>query len=153
MKDPILIKEIAWDKLDEASILLKNKKFDGAFYLAGYSVELMLKYKICESWGVPNLFDFDDKNVGNYISKLRGVVKIHNLLILLVLSALKVKFDVEKARDKKLLKAYSLLSLMFDKWSEHVRYLPSGSANPNEVKQLIDLLKNKKGLLKWIEIN
>lgn len=155
MNTPIEIKEIAWKRLEEAKVLYRNKLFDGAFYLAGYSVELMLKAKICENWGIANLFNFDEKDFGSKkynenISIIRRFVGTHSLTILLIISGLKLKFDNEKANNKILLKANSLI---IEKWSEQVRYLPNGNSNPNEVKNLIDLLKHKKGLLKWIETN
>jgi hypothetical protein len=125
--------------------------FEGAFYLAGYSVELLLKSKICEKWGVPNLFDLEDKNVGEDIKNIRVIVKTHKLTVLLILSGLKVKFESEKAVNIHLFKATSLL---FDKkWSEQVRYSPIGFIKENEVKDLLNLLKHNKGLLKWIEKN
>jgi HEPN domain len=155
MNTPVEIKEIASKRLEEAKVLHRNKLFDGAFYLAGYSVELMLKAKICENWGITNLFNFDEKDFGSKkhnenISIIRRFVGTHSLTILLIISGLKLKFDNEKANNKILLKANSLI---IEKWSEQVRYLPNGNSNPNEVKYLIDLLKHKKGLLKWIEIN
>lgn len=57
MTNPKEIKDLAKQRLTEAEILLKNGMCDGAFYLAGYSVELTLKAKICERLGIPNLFD------------------------------------------------------------------------------------------------
>ncbi len=56
MINPQEIEKLAWQRLEEAKILYENKMFDGAFYLAGYSVELMLKSKICNRMGIPNLF-------------------------------------------------------------------------------------------------
>lgn len=155
MNTPLEIKEIAWKRLEEAKVLYRNKMYDGAFYLAGYSVELMLKAKICENWGIDNLFNFDEKDFGSKkynenISIIRRFVGTHSLPILLIISGLKLKFDNEKANNKILLKANSLI---IEKWSEQVRYLPNGNSNSNEVKNLIDLLKHKKGLLKWIETN
>lgn len=70
--------------MDEAKVLYRNKKFDGAFYLAGYSVELLLKAKIGENWGIPNLFDLDDKKMGADINKIREIVKTYKLTILLI---------------------------------------------------------------------
>lgn len=150
MKTPLDIQKLAWQRLKEAKILYRNKMYDGAFYLAGYSVELMLKAKICENWGIPNLFDIDGKNTDTDISKIRQIVKTHKLTILLVLSGLKVKFDNDKASNKNLFKANSLL---FEKWSEQVRYSMAGVIKDNEIKDLISLLDNSKGLLRWIEKN
>ena len=150
MKTPLDIQKLAWQRLKEAKILYRNNMYDGAFYLAGYSVELMLKAKICENWGIPNLFDIDGKNTDTDINKIRQIVKTHKLTILLVLSGLKVKFDNDKASNKNLFKANSLL---FEKWSEQVRYSMAGVIKDNEIKDLISLLDNSKGLLRWIEKN
>jgi hypothetical protein len=149
MDTPTEIKQIAWNRLAEAKVLFRNKMYDGAFYLAGYSVELMLKAKICENWGISNLFAIGDK-VNPDISKIREIVKTHKLTILLILNGLKYKFDTDKAKNKNLFKANSLL---FEKWSEQVRYFPLGTIRKEEAKDLIDLLKHNKGLLKWIEQN
>lgn len=48
----------------------------------------MLKAKICENWGIPNLFDFDDKKIGADITKIREIEKTHKLRKLLILSGL-----------------------------------------------------------------
>ena len=40
------ILKLATERLEEAQILYENNKPDGAFYLAGYSVELTLKAKV-----------------------------------------------------------------------------------------------------------
>lgn len=62
MKTIAEIKQLSKLRLEEAEILCIAGKYDGAFYLAGYSVELMLKAKICENFDMDNLFDEDAKN-------------------------------------------------------------------------------------------
>lgn len=113
--------------------------YDGAFYLAGYSVELMLKAKICERLGIPNLFDESDKtaNAIEGIGEIRKAVKTHNLFTLLIFSGLKVKFDNDKAANKTLAKTNSLL---FSAWDESARYKPCGHFKPADVNNLINLL-------------
>lgn len=56
MKTVAHIKELAKTRLEEAKILCAAGKYDGAFYLAGYSVELMLKAKICEHFDIDDLY-------------------------------------------------------------------------------------------------
>ena len=75
MTSPTEIKKIADIRLEEAKILLEKDKFNGAFYLAGYSVELYLKAKICRVFGIPDLFDFDNKSSIEGIGKVRSLVK------------------------------------------------------------------------------
>jgi HEPN domain-containing protein len=50
VKNPGQIRQLAYERLEEAQILAQNGKYDGAFYLAGYSIELMLKAKVCEQF-------------------------------------------------------------------------------------------------------
>lgn len=152
MTTPDEIKKLAKTRLDEAEILFHNGKCDGAFYLAGYSVELMLKAKICERLGIPNLFDETDfkTNQISGISEIRKTLKTHNLFTLLIFSGLKVKFDTEKAKNKNLAKANSLL---FSNWNENARYKPCGHMKDEDVQILLHLLSDKQGILKWIEQN
>jgi hypothetical protein len=152
MKTPEEIKKLAWQRLDEARILYQNGRCDGSFYLAGYSVELMLKAKICERLGIPNLFDETDSRTNQLsgIGEIRKALKTHNLFILLVFSGLKIKFDTDKAVNKNLAKANSLL---FSNWSENARYKPCGHMADKDVETLIDLLSDTNGILRWIEQN
>ncbi len=148
MNDPTEIKELAYERLDEAEILYQNNKFDGAFYLAGYSAELMLKAKICERLGIPNLFN-DTINIPG-IGDIRKAMKTHNLFVLLIFSGLKEKFDEEKSRNRSL---FRVSSLLFGNWDENSRYKPCGSMQQSDVYQLIQSLKDSNGLLPWIEQN
>lgn len=152
MRNPEEIKNLAQQRLIEANILYINGMCDGAFYLAGYSVELMLKAKICERLGIPNLFDESDINVNSIkgIGEIRKTLKTHNLFTLLIFSGLKVKFDVDKATNKDLAKANSLL---FNAWDENVRYKPCGHMLDKDVEKLINLLSGANGILTWIEQN
>ena len=38
-------------------------------------------------------------------------------------------------------------------WSEQVRYQPYGTQNPENIQELMVLLKHKRGILQWIESN
>ncbi|MFC0185846.1 HEPN domain-containing protein [Pseudarcicella hirudinis] len=152
MKNPTEIKKIAKQRLQEAKILYMNGMCDGAFYLAGYSVELALKAKICERLGIPNLFDETDSNANSIkgIGEIRKTLKTHNLFILLIFSGLKVKFDNDKATNKDLAKANSLL---FNAWDENARYKPCGHMLDQDVKKLMILLLDASGIITWIEQN
>jgi len=152
MTNPQEIIKLAWQRLDEAEILCNSGKYDGAFYLAGYSVELMLKAKICDKLGIPNLFDEADAitNQIKGIGEIRKTLKTHNLFTLLIFSGLKIKFDNDKANNKILAKANSLL---FNSWDENARYKPCGHFKDADVQNLITLLKDQNGILKWIENN
>ncbi len=152
MNTPQEIKNSAKERLSEAKILYANGKFNGAFYLAGYSVELMLKAKICERIGIPNLLETNEReqflNQESSVSDIRKAIKVHNLWTLLLFSGLKAKFEVDKAADINLQKANSLL---FGSWNENVRYKPCGHFVDKDVNEMIDLLSGKGGFLEWIE--
>ena len=153
MKSAAEIKELSHLRLAEATILCGQEKYDGAFYLAGYSIELMLKAKICEHFGIDNLFDKEGCKIPD-ISDLRKVVETHNINLLLILSGLEEKFREARILNTKIRSAYSFFSASTGKktdWHEQVRYLPKGSKTAQEVKEFIDLLHDEAGMLKWIE--
>ena len=152
MTDPEEIRKLAKQRLKEAQILFEQGMCDGAFYLAGYSVELTLKAKICERLGIPNLYDEKDAVTNSIkgISEIRKLLKTHNLFILLIFSGLKLKFDLDKATNIELAKANSLL---FNAWDENVRYKPCGYILDQDVEKLINLLLSDNGIISWIEQN
>lgn len=43
------LRAIARGRLQDAKVLLRAKRFDGAWYLCGYAVELALKARICRT--------------------------------------------------------------------------------------------------------
>jgi len=152
MTNPTEIRNLAIQRLSEAEILYQNGKYDGAFYLAGYSVELTLKAKICNRLGIPNLFDETDSSANSIkgIGEIRKTLKTHNLFTLLIFSGLKHKFDIDKATNIDLAKANSLL---FNAWDENARYKPCGHMLDRDVEKLINLLSQSNGILTWIEQN
>ncbi|MCU0431944.1 MAG: HEPN domain-containing protein [Bacteroidia bacterium] len=152
MNTPSEIRLLARQRLSEANVLCKNGHYDGAFYLAGYSVELALKAKICELFGVPNLFDesLSPNNSIKGIREIRRFAKTHDLYVLLISSGLLNKFENEIARNYSLSKCNSLL---FGNWTENVRYKPCSHITLSDVEDLITLLSDSEGFLKWIERN
>ncbi|MDQ3049764.1 MAG: hypothetical protein M3Q95_02645 [Bacteroidota bacterium] len=152
MNSPEEIDALARMRFDEAKILFQHNKFDGAYYLSGYSIELLLKSKICRRLGIPNLFSDDETTFKELegISEVRKALKTHNLFTLLIFSGLKVPFDQAKATNKNLSLANSLL---FQKWSESLRYKPCGHIAESECKNLINLLERDNGIMQWITRN
>ncbi len=145
MKTAKEIIELAGLRIDEAQILLNNKKSNGAFYLLGYSIELYLKYRICKMLNIDDLFD-ENCSLKKHFEG-RNPFFSHDLNTLLVFSGLKHKLDAEKATNKIISKT---ISLMIGLWSEKSRYDIKEPAL-KDVQEMIDLLKDPKGLLKWIE--
>ena len=130
-------------------ILIQQGKPDGAFYLAGYSVELTLKAKITERLGISSLFADQLLPSESFIDigKLRQLVQTHNLFLLLVISGLRVAYDRQKLTSKNFLKFNDLRWT----WSERLRYRLPGQVNGSDVQQFIDFLGDTSGLLQWID--
>lgn len=111
----------------------------------------MLKSKICENLGIPNVFDEESNRVFEKgMSEIRKSIKTHNLMTLLIFSGLKIKFTEHLAKDKDFGQDCSLL---FSSWNENSRYKPCGHTNKYDILHLINFLKSNEGLLKWIENN
>jgi hypothetical protein len=167
------IKDLAYLRLSEAEILCDKCKYDGAFYLAGYSVELMLKAKICEHWGIPNLFaetnyarvsfnfgnscaitdgDLQTRLLKIATNALRKELKTHDINFLLLFSGVLEKFNRAKIHNITLRNSYQFFSASTG-WNEQVRYLPINSKTEEYVKEFIALLNDSNGILKWIENN
>jgi hypothetical protein len=105
---PEELKSLSEGKLIDAAILLKEGRFDTAYYLCGYAIELALKRRICLTldWdGFPKK-DFPDL----------GSFKTHKLAPLLTMSGL----------EKKIKKDYlSVWSVVVD-WDPEIRYSSQG---------------------------
>jgi len=153
MKNADVIKQLAFDRLDESVVLCDNGKFDGAFYLAGYSIELMLKAKVCERLGIDNLFDEQCQTYG--VAEVRKALKTHDLAVLLIFSGLHFSFQRAKSEHLHFAEMNCLLFSRSGKslWSEQTRYLPTGTQNPKDVKTLIKWLQHEEGFLQWINKN
>ena len=133
------IYDLAKQRLRESRILFNGGEIDGAFYLAGYSVELMLKWKVCKNFEIPNLFSISSPPQIEGVKVLKDSTYTHNLYILLLFSGLRAKFDNDKSSNTTLFKANSLL---FSCWDPNVRYKPCGHKETNDVENLLSLLED-----------
>jgi HEPN domain-containing protein len=97
MQNRITVKQIAEKRLEEAIILFQNNLFDGACYLAGYSVELSLKVMISKT------LDIDDLFVRR--TEILKPFKTHDLDVLMIYSGLETRFLSDKATDIHLMNA------------------------------------------------
>jgi len=131
-------RDLALLRLDEARVLLKNEKYDGAYYLCGYTVECALKACIARK---THEHDFPPKkDVINEIYK-------HDISSLMRASGLQTKLDkfIEKTHDKKLERYYSYIL----RWNEESRYMTHGKKDAND---LFNAVANKNhGVLAWIK--
>lgn len=122
------LRGIAKARLLDAQVLLRAKRFDGAFYLCGYSVELGLKARICRTlrWsGFPQ--------TGTEFQGLQSV-RTHDLEVLL-------RFSGIEDRIKR--KYLSEWSVVLD-WNPEKRYQAIGQSTQ---QQATDMLTCAKRLL------
>lgn len=146
-KNEIIV--ISENKIKAAECLLKNGFFDDAYYIAGYSFELLLKAKICKTLSINDFFDFENsksRKLSSYSSKKRDndnlyrPFKVHDYEQLIILSGLFDKFNRELANPN-FLSNWSTVSA----WNENFRYVQG--IKKNEVELFIDALKE---LIKWV---
>jgi hypothetical protein len=138
------IEVLAYAKLQDAEILLASERFDSAYYLAGYAVELLLKARVCKTLGIPDFFDFDGstkKKVKNEREVTRPF-RSHDLVQLFFLSGIYNDFQKE-LEDNQL---FELHWWSVVKWSEDARYLKGFSSG-----YVKDFVTSVKEIMVWIQ--
>lgn len=122
---------IARARLTDAEILLNSLRYDGAVYLCGYSIEIALKHKICQTL---NWAGFPSTN--REFEKFKSL-KIHDLDVLLSFTG------IETLLKTSYLVEWSAIGI----WNPEARYNPIGAINSadatlmiNSAKTLIDIL-------------
>ncbi|MGH9800997.1 MAG: HEPN domain-containing protein [Blastocatellia bacterium] len=119
------LKKIARGRLQDAEVLNKAGRYDGAVYLCGYAVEIALKARICYTLKWPG-FPSTRKEFEGYQS-----FRTHNLVVLLHLSG---------AEDKIKTRYFADWSVVVD-WDPEARYRSIGSASPQDVAAMIESTK------------
>lgn len=117
-------------RLKEAKLLLDQKDWDGAYYIAGYAIEFALKIRIIAQLMKSN--SFPDKKLAENFYK-------HELTQLRKLAGL----DDEMDKDG----AVSPLWDIVKDWSEQTRY--AIGKTEKDAKDLYDAIE--KGVLPWIK--
>jgi len=100
---------LSGERLQEAEALLSLAKWGGAYYLAGYAVELALKACVIKRLMATDGFPPKDFSRDCYT---------HDLAKLIDLSGLTTNFTVARTADAELRKNW----LVTRKWSEEMRY-------------------------------
>ncbi len=125
--------DLAKCRFEEAKILVSNNKADGAVYLCGYAIELMLKRRIVRilEWdGFPeNRPEFEGKQS----------FKSHNLSLLLVLSGMEKKIQ----SDDSLYAKWQIAGA----WDSEIRYRLVGTTKISEAD---DVIAASKDILNFI---
>lgn len=130
------LQRIARIRLSEANALLRAKRYDGAYYLAGYAIECALKACIAKR---TRRHDFPDKN-------LAKKVFIHDLVQLMNIAELKATFNVDKTTIIGLEDSWNIVK----DWSEESRYL-IGITRATAQDMITAVSDNSNGILPWLE--
>ncbi|MDQ3373182.1 MAG: HEPN domain-containing protein [Acidobacteriota bacterium] len=126
------LKRIALARLKDAEILYGGKRYDGAVYLCGYAVELILKAKICKTlrWS-----DFPSTS-----SEFQGLqsFKTHRLDLLLSLSGQEGKIKTAFLAD------WSIVA----SWDSETRYSAVGTISKPAA---FDMIESAKTIIKALK--
>lgn len=117
---PEQLKELSRERLADAKALYASGRFDGAFYICGYAVELGLKYKICKT------LDWDEYPVSGRGNERHKSFKTHKFEDLLHYSG------AEKQKND-FIEEWSMVI----KWDTEIRY-SSVKQTPQDVKLMIE---------------
>jgi len=120
--------KLAKARFEEAEILLKNKKPDGAVHLAGYAIELMLKRRIV------HVLDWDGYPDTKPEFERKQSFKIHDLSNLLHLSGLEKKLQA----DNGLFAKWQIAGA----WDSEVRYKKLGQVSQSEARDIINATRD-----------
>ena len=122
------LRKIARARARDAKVLLGSRRFDGAFYLCGYSVEMALKARICKTLKWPGFPETSHDFKG-----LQSV-RTHDLDILLRFSGIESRIEQNYAWDWSVVIA----------WNPEKRYQSVGQSSE---QQATDMLICTKRLL------
>lgn len=122
------LKDIAFERLVDAEILLLAQRYDSAVYLSGYCMEIYLKHIICKTlnWtGFPA--------TGKEFENLKSL-KTHDLGVLLSLTGL----------ESFVLKEHLQVWYKLLVWNPEIRYRLAGTVKEEEA---VEMMRNVKIML------
>jgi hypothetical protein len=128
--------QLADTRLEEAKILLDAGKWDGAYYLAGYAVEIAIKACIIKILMATDAFPEKRFSERCYV---------HDLVELRLLAGLKTAFDAVAAGDPVLLRNWAEV----EEWSEQKRYHRVAEAEARDLYAAV--ADSTHGVLSWIK--
>lgn len=116
-----VLKRIAVARLADAEALFKAKRYDGAIYLCGYTVELGLKFRICQTlrWKAFPETSAEFKDLMSF--------KTHDFNTLLRLSGIEERVKLSYLAEWSIVK----------QWKPEMRYSKTGSSSPASANQMI----------------
>ncbi|HEY1979383.1 MAG TPA: hypothetical protein VGH13_04790 [Xanthobacteraceae bacterium] len=117
-------------------MLVSEKQFSGAYYLAGYAIECALKALIAGQFRANEIPD----------KALVDKIYSHNLAALLSLSGLGKPFDIARQDDPELDRRWSF----FKNWSEQARYSIWTQAQALAMVDAVDGDGKIGGIFQWL---
>jgi len=142
MDNPVEIRKMAEQRLKAAEFLLDNDMLEEALYLAGHSVELVLKARICNHFNFPNLFNSSENR-----ENIKRMIQVHDIDELMLLCGLYLKFAEFTGDQPSEILEYIIHIKKFN----DIRYKKVGIISKEKSKKIISFIK--EGLLHWIENN
>jgi hypothetical protein len=130
------LQRLAQARIEDATVLLDNQRWDGAYYMAGYAVECGLKSCIIAK--LLNTDEFPEKSFSTNCWT-------HNLSQLVQLAGLKDKLDANAD--------VSLNWAIVKDWNEAVRYVLKGDSDAKtKAEDLYQAVGDSvNGVLPWIQ--
>ena len=118
----------------EARLLLRNRQYEGAYYLSGYVIEAALKACIAKQ---TQRHDFPDKSTVNesYTHDLKRLVRV---------AGLQPALDAELSRDR----AFEVNWSLVKDWSEESRYERPTRTKAEDLHRAI--IDRRHGVMRWI---
>ena len=128
-------------RMDDARALLNAVRWRGAMYMAGYSVECLLKTKLMRIFNCRNLRELEEELQGKRILAAQATVFTHQLELLLRLTN-----AIDRLRQNE---EHWRLFNMVNRWVPAWRYT-ADQANADDAK---DFLEAVEKVSRWIENN
>lgn len=128
-------------RLDDAKALLGATRWRGALYLAGYSIECLLKAKLMTIFGCHNLLDLEDELQRRNLLAKNATIFTHELE-----SLLRLTNGLHRLRQNALLwQSFNMVNLWMPAW----RYNPDLSSrdDANDYLEAVDKIRH------WIDNN
>lgn len=128
------LQQLARSRLAEASTLLRNGHYAGAYYLSGYVIECALKACIARQ---TRRHDFPDKKMvlDSYTHKLTDLVRV---------AGLQTDLSSEETKDSEFKGNWTIVK----DWTEESRYQ---SHSQFEAETLYSAISDRRhGVLKWL---
>ncbi len=128
------LRQLALIRLRESQLLFRHGKYDGAYYMAGYSIECGLKACIAKQ---TRRFDFPDKRTVD-------LSYTHGLSTLMKVAGLEPALQQATTNDRALEVNWTVVK----DWSESSRY---ERHSDKEARDLLDAIADSNsGVLTWL---